>query len=157
MSNDHQRDTEEWLEDFVLNLCELSGFDLEIDEIALDDDDVLSICLTGQDSARAIGRDGQVLEALQHIITTAAIHARMEHRRIILDIDRYRERREQKLREEVLSLADEVRSTGKPVILSPMSPRERRVVHLALAGLPGIATESQGMGEDRAVRILPAG
>jgi spoIIIJ-associated protein len=155
MSNE-QRDTEEWLEDFVLTMCKLGGFELEIEELALDDDDVLTICLSGPDSARAIGRDGQVLEAFQYLITTAAIHARMPHRRIVLDIDRYRERREQKLRDEVLSLADEVRSTGNPVMLAPMSPRERRVVHLTLAGLPGIATESQGQGEDRAVRILPA-
>lgn len=155
MTNEPQ-DTEEWLENFVLTLCELAGFELEIEEIALDDDDVLTICLSGPDSARAIGRDGQVLESLQHLITTAAIHGRMPHRRIVVDIDRYRERREQKLRDEVLTLADEVRSSGEPVQLSPMTPRERRVVHLALAGLPGIATESQGQGEDRAVRILPA-
>ncbi len=148
-------DTEIWIEDFITDFIELTGLDLSIEEISLSDDDVLTVGLGGPDSARAIGRDGQVLEALQHIIVAASVHARVPHRRIMVDIEHYRERREQRLLDEAADVAYEVLDTGKPLDFEPMTPRERRLVHMVVADIEGVTTQSRGIGEERYVRVLP--
>jgi spoIIIJ-associated protein len=148
-------DTETWLEEFLADLLELSNLDVSVEEMVLDDEQNLVAQLSGPDSARAIGREGVVLEAIQHLVISAAIHAGVTRRRLIIDVERYRERREQKVREDAAHFADEVLSSGRPYDLAPMSPRERRLVHMAVSEIDGVTTESVGDGEDRFVRVLP--
>jgi spoIIIJ-associated protein len=71
----------------------------------------------------------------------------------LLDVGGYRERRKESLVELAKKVADEVRQTGGSVSLEPMSPYERRIVHLALEGDPNVITESKGEGEERRVVI----
>ncbi len=148
-------DTESWVEDFVSDLVEYAGLDVSIEELDLDTEDNLVVQLSGPDSARAIGREGQVLEAIQHLVITAAIHSNIPKRRIVIDIERYRERREQKIQDDAAYHADGVVDSGKPYDLPPMTPRERRLVHMTIAEMDGVRTESVGSGEERFVRILP--
>lgn len=148
-------DIEVWVEDFLSDLIEKMGLDLFIEEMTVDEGDMLRIGLAGPDSARAIGRDGHVLEAIQHLVVAASIHGKLQHRRIIVDIENYRQRREKRLAEEAVEAAEEVLDTGHPVDFEPMSPRERRVVHMALSNYKGVSTESAGEGDDRYVRVIP--
>ena len=97
-----------------------------------------------------------MLDAIQHLVVTAAIHAGVSKRRIVVDVEGYRERREQKLREDATFYAEEVRSTGNPYDFVPMSPRERRLVHMTISEIEGVSTESFGMGDERYVRIVPS-
>ena len=75
--------------------------------------------------------------------------------RVALDVERYRERRETSLRDMASKVATRVAQSSRSVTLEPMSPADRRIVHTALTDLPGVATESSGVGENRKVTILP--
>lgn len=150
-----ETDIEVWLEDFLSSLMSLATMDLSIEELYLDDQENLVVQLSGQDSARAIGREGAVLEAIQHIVVSAAIHAGLTGRRIIVDVERYRERREQKVCDDAANLANEVLSTGRSLDFDPMSARERRLVHMTISGIEGVSTESVGEGDGRFVRVVP--
>ncbi len=148
-------DTEIWLEDFLSELIDFSGLDVSIEELYLDDEENLVVQIAGPDSARVIGREGVVLEAIQHIVISAAIHAGISRKRLIVDVERYRERRERKLCDDAEHYANEVLSSGEPFDLAPMSPRERRLIHMTISGIDGVTTESVGDGDDRFVRVLP--
>ena len=76
--------------------------------------------------------------------------------RVMIDVEHYRRRRSEHLTELARRLAEKAKQTGRPVTLSPMSARERRVVHLALQNDPAISTRSHGEGHYRKVIILPA-
>ena len=150
-----EMDTEVWVEDFLSDLIGSTGLDVFVEELSMDDDDILHVQMGGPDSARVIGRDGQVLDAIQHIVIAAAIHAGANRQRILVDVEQYRKRREFRLRDEATRLASEVARTGIPEDMPPMTPRERRLVHIAIADIKGVATESFGQGDERYVRIIP--
>jgi spoIIIJ-associated protein len=150
-------DSELWIEDFLTDLLERTGLDIFIEETSIDENDVICIQLAGPDSARVIGREGQTLEAFQHILVSSAIHNRVANRRILLDVENYRERREQRILDEANRLADEAIDTGIAQDASPMSPRERRMVHMVVSEIDGLTTESVGEGDERYVRIIPKG
>ena len=148
-------DSEMWIEDFLTDLLDRTGLDISIEELSIDENDVISIQLAGPDSARVIGRDGQTLEAFQHILVSSAIHNRVANRRIVLDVENYRDRRDQRILDEADRLADEALETGTVQDAPPMPPRERRLVHMVVSEIDGLTTESVGEGEDRFVRIIP--
>jgi spoIIIJ-associated protein len=158
MSSSAQLETDAWLEDFVTGIVERAGFDLEVTELSDDARiDALVLQLDGPDKALAIGRDGQVLEALQTLVLAAAANAGLAAggRRIVVDVDHFRARRDEHLCEEARRLAEEVLATGQPADLEPMAPRERRLVHMTVAGIEGVVTESAGQGDGRFVRLVP--
>ncbi|MCP4599744.1 MAG: KH domain-containing protein [Proteobacteria bacterium] len=148
-------DTEIWVEEFLTDLIDRTGLDVVIDEMSLDDEDTLCVQLVGPDSARVIGRDGQALDALQHIVAASSIHAGAGRQRIMIDVENYRRRREDRVCDEAVRLAREALDTGEFQNFIPMSPRERRLVHRAVADIEGVTTKSQGEGDERFVRIIP--
>jgi len=148
-------DTETWVEEFINDLLDRTGLDVSIEEISVDEDDTLTIQISGPDSARVIGREGQALDAFQHIIVSSAIHNGVANRRILIDVENYRERREQRVLDEAERLAEEALESGEVQEAAPMSPRERRLVHMVVADFDGLTTESSGTGDDRYVRIIP--
>ncbi len=150
-----QMDIEDWIETFLTDLVDRTGLDVAIEELSLDDEDTLNVQLSGPDSALVIGREGQVLDAFQHIVVSAAIHGGIGKRRVLVDVEKYRIRRETRVREEAEHLAEEALNTGESQDCYPMSPRERRLVHIAVAEIEGVATESLGRGDERFVRIKP--
>jgi spoIIIJ-associated protein len=158
MHGSPQPDLDAWLEDFVTGLVSLAGFDLQVTELAVDEQqESFVLQLDGPDRTIAVGRDGQVLDALQTLVLAAVANAGLDTggRRIVIDVDRFRERRDEHLRDEALRLAEEVRTSGRARELEPMPPRERRLVHMAVAGVAGVATESAGQGAERFVRLVP--
>ena len=114
------------------------------------------IDITGDDSGLLIGRRGETLRALQFLVNLM-VKKRLndEPVQVVLDIEKYRERRHASLRELALRVADSVANTGRAISLEPMPPAERRIVHMALADHPRVSTQSVGMGEGRQVTVMP--
>lgn len=157
VKTDDKIETDAWLEDFLTELLELSGMDLQIEELKLEEDTrTFTARLNGPDKARAIGRDGQVLEAFQHIAVSAAANAGLARDRLVVDVDGYRQRRDDHVCEDAERLAREILESGGTCDLEPMSPRERRLVHMVISKIDGVTTESVGFGDGRFVRLLPS-
>ena len=114
------------------------------------------IDISGPDSGLLIGRRGQTLQSLQFIVQSI-VRQRLtrEDVRLSLDVEQYRQRREDGLREMADRVASRVRETGRSIQLEPMTPADRRVIHIYLDEQEGVRTESVGFGEDRKVQILP--
>ncbi len=103
-----------------------------------------------------IGRKGDRLSALQHIVNLMLSKQMGEWTRVLVDVEDYRGRRERQLREVALRAADRVVETGRMLQLEPMPALERRWVHLALRDRSDVATQSIGEEPERRVVVLPA-
>ena len=114
------------------------------------------IDIEGEDSGLLIGRRGETLRALQFLVNLI-VKKRVEDEslRVVLDVERYRERRANSLHDLALNVAEKVSSSGRSISLEPMPPADRRVVHVTLADHPRVTTESSGFGENRNVTIAP--
>jgi spoIIIJ-associated protein len=117
--------------------------------------DVITINVTGDDLGILIGRRGQTLAALQHIVRLMVAHRIKERVPIVIDVEGYKQRRYEALQALALRMAEQVKERKKPFALEPMPAYERRIIHLALADNPDVTTESTGVGELRKVVIMP--
>lgn len=117
--------------------------------------DHIMLNIKGDDLGALIGRRGQTLDALQYIVNLAINKQAEERERIIIDVEGYRKRREEILRKMALQTAEKVRRQGKKEIMQPMSPQERRIVHLTLQDMNDIITYSEGEEPYRRVIISP--
>jgi spoIIIJ-associated protein len=113
--------------------------------------------ISGEDAALVIGRQGQTLDALEVVINRIADRRWPGSMQITVDAEDYRARRAHKLSDIAFEEAGKVRRSGRPIELEPMSPRDRRSVHLALQNEPGVTTRSEGEGQYRHIVIEPAG
>lgn len=112
--------------------------------------------LDGRDKGILLERNGEVLKAIEHLAFRALRLDSVHHEKIHLDCGGYRALRFEELRMTARVAAERVQTSRQPFRLNPMSSRERRIVHLALKDVPGVRTESVGMGEERQVVIHPA-
>ena len=113
------------------------------------------IDINGEDSGLLIGRRGQTLQSLQFVVNLIVRKEFGEGVRVVLDVERYRQRREASLRDMAGKVAERVAQTGRSITLEPMSAADRRIVHLSLADREDVSTESVGFGEERKVSIFP--
>ena len=113
-----------------------------------------SLNIEGEDLGILIGRRGQTLAALQYVIRLIVCHQTQEKLPIIIDVEGYKRRRYDALREMALRLAGQVKLSKRPFTLEPMPAFERRIIHLTLADHPDVTTESTGFGEGRKVVIM---
>jgi len=120
-----------------------------------EDEEEIHVDVWGEDLGILIGRGGATLQALQDIVTTVVRKKNSEGRRIIVDVERYKEKRRQKLREYAERMAEKALSSGKPIRLEPMTPRERKIVHDALKDMEGVKSVSEGEDPQRRVVINP--
>lgn len=107
-------------------------------------DDHVIINLRGDDLGILIGKHGQTLDALQYLTNLAANRDADERSRIVLDVEDYRKRRAETLARLAMRLADKVKRRGERVVLEPMSPQERKIIHMALQSDNRIVTYSEG-------------
>jgi spoIIIJ-associated protein len=103
-----------------------------------------------------IGRRGERLQAIQHLVNLMLSRKLGEWARVTVDIEEYRGRREAQLRALARKAGERVQETGRAVQLEPMTALERRWVHMELQGAPGLATESAGEEPERRVVVIPA-
>lgn len=111
--------------------------------------------IKGEDLGILIGRRGQTLACLQHMVRLIVGHQTKAWVPIIIDIEGYKQRRYQALQIFARRMAEQVKAKEEPFTLEPMSAYERRIIHLTLADHPDVITESIGEGEARKVVILP--
>lgn len=116
-------------------------------------DGIVWITFRGKGLGAIIGRRGETLDALQYL-TNLAVNRRFEEKtRIVLDVEGYRAEREKTLVNLARKMADKARRSDRDVILEPMSPHERRIIHIALQDAEGVKTVSVGEEPYRKVII----
>ncbi len=129
--------------------------DLRTRVTSWEDEEEIHVDVWGEDLGILIGRGGSTLQALQDIVATIVRRSCAEMRRIVVDVERYKERRRQKLREYAERMADRALATKRPVKLEPMNPRERKIVHDALKDYAGVESKSEGEDPQRSIVISP--
>jgi spoIIIJ-associated protein len=112
--------------------------------------------VVGDDLGVLIGRRGEKLASLQHIVNLIVARREGQLNRIMVDVENYRGRREDQLRDVADRAAQRVAQSGKIIQLEAMPAMERRIVHLALAEHDSVRTQSVGVEPNRRVVILPA-
>jgi spoIIIJ-associated protein len=120
-----------------------------------DSPEEIALEVVGRDAGRVIGKKGQVLAALQFLTNRVVNRPGLERRHVLVDAEGYRSRRDSSLASMARRLGKQAVAEGKIITFEPMSPRDRRVVHLALAKFEGVITKSEGEGEERRVQIIP--
>ncbi len=111
--------------------------------------------VAGDDVGLLIGRHGETLSSLQFLLNACMGKRLPRDTRVVVDVEHYRERREQSLRAIAMRAGDRVRREHHPVTLQPMPPNERRIIHLALQTSRYVSTESTGEGAERRVVVSP--
>jgi spoIIIJ-associated protein len=154
-SDDRQRLVEEGdiAADYLEGLLDIADLDGDLDMDVENERAIVSI--VGEDLDQLVGRDGEVLDALQELTRLAVLRETGERSRLMLDIGGHRAR----IREELTRLgtesAEKVKATGEPLSLRPMTPFERKVVHDAVAAA-GLVSESEGVEPSRYIVVRPA-
>jgi len=111
--------------------------------------------ITGEDLGILIGRRGDTLRALQYLVRLMVSHRLKHWTNLVVDVENYVVRRQRTLESLAQRVAEQVARSGRTQALEPMSPYERRVIHMALRKHPDVTTQSVGEGERRKVTIIP--
>ena len=119
------------------------------------EEQVVDIVLTGEDMGILIGKRGQTLDSLQHLVSLVINKHSEEYIRVKLDTENYRERRKETLEQLAKNIAYKVKRTRRPASLEPTNPYERRIIHSALQDDKFVYTKSEGEDPFRHVVVLP--
>lgn len=138
---------------FIDGLLEQIG--VEGKSVIVKEEDGLLINITAESSARVIGKHGDVLDAIQCIAGAVANIGREEYTKVVVDCENYREQREQTLKDLAAKIAAKAVETGRKIILEPMSPYERRIIHASLSDSTEVRTASEGREPVRSVVVIP--
>lgn len=134
----------------LLDIADLPG-DIDIDV----ENDRAALAIVGGELTHLIGREGEVLEALQELTRMAVQRETGERSRLMLDIEGFRAKKKDELRALAESTAEEVKKSGVAIPLKPMNAFERKVIHDAIGEL-GLSSESEGEEPERYIVVLPA-
>jgi spoIIIJ-associated protein len=133
----------------------LDRMGIEAEVSAFDDGDRIILDAHGAESGLIIGKKGATLDALQYVINRIISKKPNDGPGVVVDAEGYRGRREDSLADLARRLADKAIKSGRPVPVEPMSPHDRRIVHVTLKEHPDVTTESEGEGAFRRVVIFP--
>lgn len=139
--------------DFTNQVLELA--DLDLNAGAEETDDGMKVQVRGSDVALLLGHNAELLDALEYLGNRVLARSSGEDSRLVFDSSGYRARREKELYLMAEKAAEKVKSSRIPFTFDPMTPNERRILHLALANDTSVTTESQGNGENRKVTVRP--
>lgn len=151
-----QGEFEEKLTTFIKEIIEKMGYEVKVD-VMFREENKIGIKLESASSSILIGRKGKNLDALQLLLNVYAGKLGHESTRVILDTENYRIRREESLVRLAYTTADKVRSSKNSILLEPMNPFERRLIHTTLNDIPDIETKSEGDGLYKQVRVFYKG
>jgi len=141
------------VQEFMEQMVEHLDWELGVDVVE-SDPEVLRVVLSGDDRELVVGNRAEILDVFQYLANR--IFGRdLDDRRLVVDCDGYRARKELELQEIAARVSERVKQTGEEEELSRMNPYERRVVHLAVAEIKGVSTESEGDGVMKRVVIFP--
>lgn len=141
--------------EFLAGIVERMQIEAEIKVEELEDKVVLDIVC--EEPSRLVGKRGQIIDALQHLIGKVAFTGPSQERRkpIIVDAGGYRAKHIEKLQQLAERMCEKAMESGEIIELNPMSAHDRRIVHMALAERAGVSTRSEGEGDDRHVLVVP--
>lgn len=124
-------------------------------EVVEDGENKLSINLITTEPTSIIGYRGEVLDALQTLAGATANIGRDEYKKVVVNCENYREKREDTLKALAVRIADKAVKYGRKFSLEPMNPFERKIIHSALSDYQGVKTESQGEEPNRYIVVIP--
>jgi spoIIIJ-associated protein len=152
----NREDLAEKASDFLLGLLERMGISADID--IKDDNDRTVLEIQTADTELVIGRRGVVIDALQHLVNKAVFKERgtEKGKPLVVDAGGFRDKQVERLRGIATKMAEKALQTKQIVELQPMSPHDRRIVHMAIAEIEGLSSRSEGEGEDRHILLVPA-
>ena len=130
--------------DFLEDVFRTMNMDVEIELDYNEEEKEIAIELIGDDMGILIGKRGQTLDSLQYLTSLVVNKQSEEYIRVKLDIENYRERRQETLENLARNLARKVKRTRKPAVLEPMNPYERRIIHSTLQNDRYVVTSSEG-------------
>ncbi len=159
MTNEHAAANEDVTEkacDFLMGVLDRMGITADIDVKEEDDKIVLEIQTSNPDVV--IGRKGQVVDALQHLVGKVIFRERggEKGKPFVVDAGGYRDKHIERLRTLAARMGEKALKTQTIVELSPMSAHDRRIVHMAIADIPGLSSRSEGEGDDRHILVVPS-
>jgi spoIIIJ-associated protein len=137
--------------EFIHRICKAMG--VNADTQMSKDGENWHVNITGPELGILIGRRGETLDALQYLTNLAVSKNLSERVRVIVDVEGYRQRREETLIRLAKRLSEKVKRTGIKVVLEPMNPHERRIIHTSLQDETRISTYSEGNDPNRRVVI----
>ena len=159
METEEKNNLEEIIKETVQKLVEKMGFlsDVEVKKITQEEDKETIVCnIQTADSNFLIGQYGVNLQSLQHIARLLVRKKTDDRMNFIVDVNSYRQEKNSSIEKLAREMAEQAVREKRAVVLRPMSPYERRIVHLELSKNAQVKTESIGEGEDRKVVIKPA-
>ena len=145
---------EEFGKRFLADVAAFYGVSFRVESTTVDDRIVFVI--DSSDEEVFTGRDGETLEALQHLVNLAIAKRFKQNLKLLLDVNGFRGRRKQMIVAMARRLADKVKHGGKPASTKPLNPYERRLVHTFFKNNSRIVTHSEGEGHMKKVIIAPA-
>jgi spoIIIJ-associated protein len=144
--------------EFLRQALELMGIEATVEmEMAGEPYDEVVLQVDGEASGVVIGRHGQTIDAIEYVVNRLVAREHPSEGHIVVDAAGYRTRRRQSLTDMARRLADKAKRERRTVTLNPLSPRDRRVVHIALKNEKGISTRSHGAGLHKKLLIIPGG
>ncbi len=147
----NQDNTEEETRLFLSDLFQAMNLEVEIDITY--EEDLMKIDLAGPNMGMVIGKRGQTLDAVQYLTSLVANKKRDKYVKVFMDTENYRDKREQTLIRLANKMAKTVKMTRKTMVLEPMNPYERRIIHATLQSDPRVQTYSEGEDPYRKVVI----
>ena len=136
-------ETIKYVEQFVKDTLKAMNMEVEITS-SIDEDGALYVDMKGDNMGILIGKRGQTLDSLQYLANRVANKHQSDYVRVKLDTENYRARREETLKHLAKNIAHKVKRNRRPVILEPMNPYERRIIHSTLQSDPYVTTHSEG-------------
>ncbi len=141
--------------EFLKNVFDAMDMAVEIKTNYIPDNACLEIELSGDDMGILIGKRGQTLDSLQYLTSLVLNKKHKEYIRVKLDTEDYRRRRKETLENLAKNIANKVKKTKKTVVLEPMNPYERRIIHSALQPNKDVETYSEGNEPYRQIVVAP--
>jgi len=139
-------------------LKEISAFfDLSLNVKIYHQNERIMLLVQGDNGDLLIGKDGEILDALQYLIRLAVAKKFKQNLKILIDINGYREKKKKTLTIMAKRLADKVKRTGRRIKTDPLNPYERRIIHTLFKHNRFITTKSEGEGHTKKVVISPVG
>jgi spoIIIJ-associated protein len=142
------------VDQFMTSLIDAMGFDATVD--TYDAGEVIAVDVATKETGLFIGQKGETIDSIQYLLSVAIYKDRPFFKRIVIDCEGYRQRRVEAIQGMAHRIARRVLREKRPLSLPPMSPAERRVVHLFLQENPNVTTSSEGADEHRRVIVSPS-